>query len=567
METKFLLLFAFFLLYSSILPGQCVQPSALQTQDGNSIRTVISNGGDLFWDGDEGQFIVPVDEELPKSTFFAVGLWMGGFDAEGSLKLAAQTFGRSSGSFDYTSGPLNPDGTINEANCENFNKIWKVNKADIEAHKADFADNGVIDHPIDSIFKWPGKGNLSFYFYNSFPLPDMTSDYAPFYDFNGDGIYNPDQGDYPHPPNTIPEFTPASINWTVFNDNTIHTQTNGIPIKAEVQLTTWSFDCFQNPQLDRSVYTRHRIINKSNEALDSFHVALWADFDLGCFTDDFMGSVPEQNAFFVHNSDDLDGESSPLDCQGLNTYAYDLPVQSAQFLNREMDYFMYFNNQANWPPPIGNGFPEIAQQFYNYMTGSFADGVRLTYGNDGYDPNSTDYVNHAFPDNPYDPLGWSMKQAFSFDADRKVIGSTKIGHFEPGEVVDIDMAYTFHRYSFSNNQQHLINQMYSDIERVKQMYDMQFNSWCGIITDVQEIEPSRIEIFPNPSTGIFNLKTDNTNIDGLKLYDVSGKLQWQYNKQVPDSMLLEFGYLNNGIYVLRLETDRGIFNKKVVIQK
>ena len=562
MKTKFTL--AFLVLLQISLFGQCPVPSAFEFQDGNQIKALVSNAGNLFNDGSGGLFIAPANDLLPKSTIYTAGLWLGGFDSGGNLKLAAQTY-RLGSNYDYAPGPLQNDGTADEELCQNFNKIWKVSKEDIELHKADFADNGIIDNPIASIFAWPGRNNIYSFPYNGFLLPDMETG-APFYNQNADNRYNPDQGDYPHPPHTIPELAPASMTWSVFNDNTTHYNSDGVPIIAEVHLTTWSFDCFANSPLNKSIFTSHKIINKSTEALDSFHVTLWVDFDLGCPYDDFMGSYLDQNAFFAYNSDNLDGVSSPFDCFVSNTYGDTLPAQSIQFLNKELSSFSYYNS-SSWGPPIPVTNPSNPEQIYNYMSGKWSDGSPMTYGGTGYDPTSTDYTKHAFPDNPNDSSGWSMYQADMNDGDRMTMASYNHGTFSPNEAITIDMAYTFHRYPNISDFLEIVDQMYPEIEQIQQMYDMEFNSWCGIITDTEEVIQEKIEISPNPSTGIFNLKTDNIEIRDLKLFDVSGRLLWQNTADIYDSKNLDFGFLDNGIYILQVAADDKIFSKKLILNK
>ncbi len=562
---KTTLTFFSIVLIHSFLIAQCTNPSAMSTQDGNNINAMILNGGDLFWDGDDAYFIAPANDPIPKSTMFATGLWMGGFASNGQLKIAAQTYGRASGSFDYSPGPLNQDTTIAPAPCEYFNKVWKTTKADIDAHKSDFADNGIIDHQLESIFGWPGKGNDYFFGVHEFPLPSYSEKYAPFHDINGNDIYEPDLGEYPHSPRTVVGLTPASINWTIFNDSTTHTQTGGSPILAEVHLTSWSFDCSDNWELYNTVFTSHKIINRSSESIDSFHVSLWVDPDLGCFLDDYIGSSPDQNAFFSYNSDPLDGESSATDCQGVNTFGDHLPAQSIQFLNKKLDYFTFYNIRP-FQGPNNTSVPESPQAYFNYMTGHWQDGEPLTYGGDAYNPSSSDIVNHVFPNNPSNPNGWSMEQENMANGDRRTIASYKHGTFSPNEIIRLDIAYTFHYQNSIPDRLEIVDRMYSDIDLVKHMYDCQFNDFCGFSTDTEDLILSPIEVFPNPSSGIFNLKTENIEIEKLKLYDISGRLVWQDEISFSSSKAINLKSLRPGIYILQVNSDQGISNSKIIIQ-
>src|SRR5688572_16513867 len=62
----------------------------------NNVRARLLNGGDKWWDLDNGQYIVPkVDPALGVegvSSLFAGAVWLGGYDDVGNLKIAAQTY-------------------------------------------------------------------------------------------------------------------------------------------------------------------------------------------------------------------------------------------------------------------------------------------------------------------------------------------------------------------------------------------------------------------------------------------------------------------------------------------
>jgi len=73
-----LLLFLSFLIKLSFINAQCPNPPVTGVVSGNSIQATISNGGDLFFDGNNGQFYAPVDILPLRSTIFVAGLWLGG---------------------------------------------------------------------------------------------------------------------------------------------------------------------------------------------------------------------------------------------------------------------------------------------------------------------------------------------------------------------------------------------------------------------------------------------------------------------------------------------------------
>ena len=159
---------------------------------------------------------------------------------------------------------------------------------------------------------------------------------------------------------------------------------------------------------------------------------------------------------YVYNSDALDGESSCNDCEGVFTYCVDIPMIGVDYFRGPlgpkmfcngvddsdglcnpllnsvtppdtivelgMSSFTYYNNgSVNPPPPPGTDDPTSPSEYYNYLSGSWKDGLRFTYGGNGHNPNSTDYINYAFTEPPNDVTGWSMAQEGLANGDRRTV--------------------------------------------------------------------------------------------------------------------------------------------------
>ncbi|MCB0546919.1 MAG: T9SS type A sorting domain-containing protein [Phaeodactylibacter sp.] len=474
MKTALLRTLSFLLLALGITQafGQhdCNASRHQEALNGNNIRTVILSGGDLFWDGNDARFQVPYQPN-GAGTIFAQGLWLGAIDPAGNLKLAAQTYGRANGSTDYWAGPLNEEGSTDQAACMNWDRAFSVLRHQVEAHIADFADNGVIDNPIPEIMGWPGRGNPHFSDTYGFDLPDTPQGLAPFADTDGDGLYNPLAGDYPMIRNSA--VIPSQITWVVFNDNgNLHTESNGAPLKVEVQLTSWAFDCSDNPQLNNTIFTSYKVINRGAEALDSLYLGLWTDFDLGCHTDDYIGTAPGLNTVFAYNSDNEDDAN----CQGIPSYGADPPVQAITVLNRELSFSMYYNNPSFGAPA---GSPNSPQEFYNLLNSYWPDGTPLTFGGDGYDPDGINPpTSFIFPDDPSDPDGWSEITQNPEQLDRRTVTSIYLGELPPGAVAETDFAMAYFREEGADHLQN-VTAMYEGITLLQSWYDSQFETACS----------------------------------------------------------------------------------------
>ncbi len=565
---KRFLMISNFILSSVWLIAQCPDPPVTQTIQGNSVAAIISNGGDLFFDGNDGRFNVPVGLEPWRSTIFAAGLWMGCYGENQNLKVAAQGYGRNNNSFDYIPGPLHPNtGEQYPNHCENYNNIWLVEKQDILDHLADFEDNGIIDQPITSIYAWPGNKNAHSIDYNGFELPINPQGWAPFFDNNSNGIYEPNDGDFPHPKNVINELIPEQISFAVFNDNKVHSESAGLPLMVEIQLTSWNFSCLGNHVLEHSLFTNHKIINRSNEVLDSLYVGLFVDFDNGCYLDDFIGCSPENDGFLVYNSDNLDGESSANDCAGVPTYGNHPPAQSVAFLNKKMDKFIFHNPFPSCVGPPGAQYPPSTPiHYYNYLRGRWNDGLLLTYGGSGYQSSGGVPTNWAFPDNPNDSLGWSLYAMGAPDGDRRALGSTFAGTLEPGGVFSIDMAHTYHGYTTTNHLESA-NQAYIELAQIQQMYDMKFNGWCNdIVAGTSMITGHSIDVFPNPGNGNVFVKSENNNLSKIEVYDLVGKNILTKNLENQDFVEINLNDSPSGIYFLKIIAEGQILTESIIVQ-
>ena len=76
-----------FLFFSLMMSGQ-----QSQTINANNILTSMHSTGQLFWDFNNAQFLVPYDGFGSPAAIFAGGLWMGGIDPAGNLRQVAVTY-------------------------------------------------------------------------------------------------------------------------------------------------------------------------------------------------------------------------------------------------------------------------------------------------------------------------------------------------------------------------------------------------------------------------------------------------------------------------------------------
>lgn len=409
------------------------QPATAQIDlDINNVRTRMLSGGDMWWDLNNAKYEVPKVEpgtgQVSRHSIFAGALWIGGIDAGGQLKLAAQTY-RQTGN-DFWPGPLDEDGTVDDVVCNSFDRHWKVERTEINDFIGYREANGTpipISAIPRSILEWPGQGNPHAVGAESIPLNlDPTKPLAPFEDFDGDGIYNPENGDYPL-------VNGDQAIWWVYNDRgDIHTETGAEAIGLEVQATAFAFAT--NDEVNNMTFYSFDVLNYSTSVLDSVYFGQWVDPDLGQYDDDFVGCDTSRDLGICYNGDALDGTAQGYGAnppivgvdffQGPTKYKYKNGViVDSTILG--MSLFLYYNNDFS---NIGN--PEVASHFYGYLTGTWKDGVPFTFGGNGR--GGTDPFPFMFPDDPSDPNGWSECALNNTPADRRFVQSSGPFRLEPG---------------------------------------------------------------------------------------------------------------------------------------
>lgn len=76
---------------------------------------------------------------------------------------------------------------------------------------------------------------------------------------------------------------------------------------------------------------------------------------------------------------------------------------------------------------------------------------------------------------------------------------------------------------------------------------------------------ANVSIFPNPTNAFFTIKTENLQIKNLKIFSVLGQQVYE-NNAIQANTNIDISHLSKAIYVLRIETERGIVTKKLVLE-
>lgn len=448
----------------------------------NNVRAMLQVGGDVWWNLDRGQYIVPVpepgDDEV--SAIFSGSVWVGGLDPVGNIKLAAGPNGayyQRDGSVDWYSGPLDSMGVTDKPICDDWNTFFEVDGENVRnfvtSYDAD-PENFDCDSIPDDVKSWPGKNNPFWGEFYDFELP-ANQNLGAFWDEDLDGDYNPCNGDFPiinirdcEPINRAAAFEllPDQMIFWVYNDNGgAHRISFATPIRMEVQVQSFAYST--NDAINDMTFNRYKLINKASEDIRSTYFAMWVDPDLGCYQDDYIGCDVGRSLAYVYNEDAIDGiNGSGTNCGDVPTYGEQVPLLGVDYfrgprgpklfsrddngniqLNEDgdtilldpplgsgdidtlvelgMSAFTYMNNGGFNPPPATTDATQ-ASEFYGIMRGFWHDDTPVTFGGDGYNPGSTDTVKYVFPSEPNDESAgaWSMCSADLPFGDRRTLQVT-----------------------------------------------------------------------------------------------------------------------------------------------
>ncbi|MFN3939605.1 MAG: hypothetical protein ACK4IY_03395 [Chitinophagales bacterium] len=172
------------------LTAACNDATAQIELDINNVRARLLAAGDFWWDLNNGKYVVPkvYPPDIEVSSSFAGALWIGGIDAGGQLKIAAQTY-RQSGN-DFWPGPLSSAGTVDDVVCNAYDRHWKVNASLIDSfiNLGGSPDNQLTYDPTYRvIWEWPAIGNPYAKGKSASDVLVINKPLAPFVDLDFDG--------------------------------------------------------------------------------------------------------------------------------------------------------------------------------------------------------------------------------------------------------------------------------------------------------------------------------------------------------------------------------------------
>ncbi len=527
----------------------------------NNVNTLIHTGGDMWWDFKVSRYEVP--KGSGKTALWNGGIWIGGTDVNGQLKLAAVRY--RTGGVDYFPGPLimsgEQRGTTDVEVCYQYDRHWQISRFQVEAfrnwYQAD-ADTRTKDYKgytiPESILEWPAHADAAagYDFY-----------LAPFWDNNDDGHYDPADGDYPFydldgilPCGTSreqrrPRLYGDGTLWWVYNDRgNIHMETGGESIGMEIRAQAFEFST--NDAVNDMSFYNYALINRSTYTLMDTYFGVYVDGALGWAYDDYTGCHVSKGIGYYYNGVDIDGSGQSwaygADPPAIGVDFFEGPYQDPNgkddctsydsqrnlvcndcILNGNinglnfgdgivdnerwgMRRFVYYVNSGGV-----TGDPTIAPEYYNFLRGYWKDNERMRYGGNAHPSGGgtgpiTDFM---FPADS-DPCGWGQngipmpywteETAGNEPGDKRFVESSGPFVLEPGAVNDITTGVVWAR-SYAGPPWASVVLMLQEDEKAQRLFENCFKVIDGPdapeLTIVEQDQKLIFHLWNKPSSNNF----------------------------------------------------------------
>jgi hypothetical protein len=483
----------------------CAPATAIRDLEWNNIEALIETGGSMWQDRATGRSHYYAPKGGNVSVLFAGSLWMGGLSPDQQLKLAAIQY-RYEGN-DYWAGPLSNDGSaeITEASCEDWDDFVVSYRTDAQRHRQYFECSA--DPNCDMEESFPDGYSIPAYFLD-YPAHGNTAfgqDFylAPFYDFDDNGIYDPQAGDYPwfdftqeivcaerKREDKVPLFGDQNYYW-IFNDKgNIHSESLGQPIGMEIRAQAFAFST--NDEINNMTFYNYVLINQGTQTLTNTYFGTWIDCDIGGHVDDYVGCDVQRGLGYGYNGYANDGPSSLSFGYGENPPAvgvdfFEGPYQDADNKDNPLTTDINLAIEEDGIPYKGigigygdgiadnerfgmrkflyhisgsgnNGAPELAVHYYNYLRGYWKNGQRMAYGGNALSsssganldtpadfmfPGDTDPYNFGTLGAAVDP--WTEVSSDNPPSDRRFMQSAGPFTLAPGDYNNITVGVVFAR--------------------------------------------------------------------------------------------------------------------------
>lgn len=533
--------------------------------DVNNIKANVDLYGRFFEGMGDGGFEVP--QGSGHNVFGCNNIWMGGKDSLNQIHLFGNYLSNT-GRY-LSSGPV-WNTSERPAQIEEWSRLWRIKRVDIEDHILNWNHQNYI--MPESILNWPGNGDTSI---------GMNSKIAPYSDFNGDGSYSPQFGDYP-------VIKGDEAIYLIINDKQENTTSiPGEKMNVEIHAMLYAFNC-SDSALWNTIFLNLELINKSGIVYDSVYIGNYGYFIDGY---DYEGTDVARGSYYNYS-----------DYSDNNTLAYS--AQSATILggpymnDDNSDYGSSGIPDGCDESVTGFGFndgiidnermglsktisfcceiaPQDQQQFYNYLKAVWPNGNPMRYNFLGMSDTINPVASFIYPGNPStDPCGVGtggiIMPGWTSSYSRNM-GVSSIGPFtmQPESPHYVDIAFVYGKDYFNSTPMAGLVNMQQRIDSVRK-YFITGQTPCGtynIGVKENKLSTEDVIVFPNPANSYFDVKIGNdTQNNTIKIYSIEGNLVAEESFAGNQTRIIT-DMLSNGLYVVEISSENSIFYRKIIVTK
>ncbi|MDP2189014.1 MAG: T9SS type A sorting domain-containing protein [Sphingobacteriaceae bacterium] len=560
--------------------------------DINQVEAKYMAQGDMFWDRqstNNPHYKVPKRADTT-SSLFAHALWIGGLN-DGIRYQSSQTYRQGAVNLNnFNSGLLLTNGALDTANAWAFDRMWKVNRFDVEAAKQAWG-NGTIQNgsylPSRDIRDWPGN------------RPGSTEVLAPFFDRNNDGVYNWQQGDYPL-------IKGDQALWWVYHDRDASRHHTDPAMGVEIRCMAYAYTCDQASGIDTvlnyTTFLDYTVKNYSPRTYDSAFLGLFVDGEIGHANDDFMGSDVQGNGVYFYNAQAIDpgprGYGANPPAQGMYVLKGPLaPANDGIDNNRnglidEPGEDLAIHTIADVAAAIGSStrMPTVGDDHYHRARGRWTDGLPIIFGGNGVPGSMGSMPNlpsrFIYQGNT-DTIGWSiggntqnqLSLPFSWTEtnnggnpnlgnDRRAAAYLGTFSFAPQATVTTTVAFVYSRGT-SGPLSSVTKLLTQDAPRIRQWYAAgNFPSCLDLSTvGARQLEQAAdVQIYPNPAREQVTLAVGEGAPAHLVLMDAQGRVLLRETFEAGQKHALNIAQFAPGVYLLHITQAERVKQHKLVKQ-
>ncbi len=595
----------YLLILVALLPIALFGQNTTETAVLSDANIILNSNGVMFSDYANGLPGYEVPAGSNNNSVFAAAIWIGGLDSNDNLHLAGETYCQDNptGFCEFFPGPLKTDGsasTTTDVQGE-YNHFWHITRAEVTVHQAYFDCLNDPDCNTDTeypsgymvpteILEWPTHGNTN---------EGYSANLAPFVDYNGNGIYDPAEGDYP-------SFNGDQAYYLISNDNGgAHTQSQGTPLGIEIH-SLFYYYLSDDPALRATMFVHQDFINRSDTNYHDVYLGIFNDFDLGNPSDDYIATDVENSYVYVYNGDGTDEPS--VSGPG---YGTDIPMMACKILagpyldpNGMDDPGLYEGTQeygdytkgwndgvidnermglsssiyfANAPGPTGD--PTFSFDYYSYLMHTWLNGVPFRFGGTGYNPScqSCATAKYIYPGES-DPLffgtngidpgymtagGWSEPNESTPAGDRRINANCGPFTLNAGQSQSLDYVYVFARQS-DNPGEDLHDILTNHVQIAAATPD---SLPVGVVSSVGQVEPEQIGfgLYPNPAGDAVTINLSGNAQASYRMYNILGA-QVSGGLLQGGATIIDIAFLEHGLYLVNITIGDRSATRKLVVE-